>query len=281
MDWLDAGGGYQVALGDTGKVVCRNAKGRRLASVPAALRDHAEVVRLRQLGEWLTRHAAECVATVDRWMVRSLPVATAVLAEVWQDSAWRRPLTDLVVRAGAEFGFLRDAGPDRGVGLVTLDGETVRANPPSVTLPHPVLLADLAELREFGVELGIDQQVQQLYRLTFARPVDIGPGDRSVTEFADARFAQLGHAISRCRSLGYGVRGGLAVCPVLEEGATLEAVYVLGEGDPNYETATGDLMWSRPDGSVVPLAEVGPIAWSEGMRMASTIHAGRVVEEAV
>jgi hypothetical protein len=280
MSWLEAGGGYQVRLSDDGKVVCRNAKGRQLASVPAALREHPEVVRLRQLADWLGRHDAECRATVDRWMVRSLPVAVEVLVEVWQDTAWRTPLTDLVVRAGDESGFLRDADAERGVGIVTLDGDTLRSRPPVVYLPHPVLLADLDELREFGVELGIDQQVQQLYRQTFARPADLAVGAQSVGEFSGARFAQLNHAVSRCRALGYAVRGGVAICPVFEDGGTLEARYWLGEGDPGYETYTGDLAWSRPDGTQVPLTDVGPVAWSEGMRMASAVHAGRVVAEA-
>ena len=279
MSWLGAGGGYQVRLGDNGKVVCRNPKGRELASVPTSLRDDPEVVRLRQLAEWLGRHDAECLATVDTWMVRSLPVATDVLVEVWQDPAWRTPLADLVVRADEEIGFLRDVDAERGVGIVTLDGDTLRLRPPAVYVPHPVLLSDLEELREFGAELGIDQRVQQLYRQTFVRPTDLPAGARSVPEFGNAKFAQLNHAMSRCRTLGHAVRGGVAVCPVFEDGTNLEAGYWLGEGDPGYETYTGDLTWSRADGALLPLADVGPVAWSEGMRMASAIFAGRVVEE--
>jgi hypothetical protein len=283
MTWLDAENGYQVRLTEAGKVVCRNAKGRTLSSVPPALRDNAEVVRLRQLAEWLGRHQAECRATVDRWMVRSLPVATAVLAEVWPDPAWVAPLRDLVVLAGegteAEVGFLREADFERGVGLVTLDGDTRRLNPATVRIPHPVLLEDLEELREFGAELGIDQQVQQLVRQTFARPEEFTAGSNAVSEFANGKFAQLNHAMSRCRTLGYQVRGGSAVCPVFEDGQTTEARFWIGGDYPEEEIYTGDLVWSRPDGSQLPLAEVGPVTWSEGMRMASAIHAGRVVEE--
>jgi hypothetical protein len=90
----------------------------------------------------------------------------------------------------------------------------------------------------------------------------------------------LNAALGRCRTLGYPVRGGSAVCAVFEDGATVEARYWLGDNDPTYEAYTGDLLWSRPDGRQVPLAEVGPVAWSEGMRMASTIHAGRDAAEA-
>src|SRR3954470_2405470 len=128
MTWLDASGGYQVRL-DDGKVVCRNAKGRELASVPAALRDNEQVVQLRQLAEWLERHETECHGTVRRGMVRSLPVPTAVVVEVWPDPAWRNALRDLVVTVDDTAGFLRDADLDRGVGVVTVDGESVWAKP--------------------------------------------------------------------------------------------------------------------------------------------------------
>lgn len=280
MGWLDAGSGYQVRIGERGKVQCRNAKGKVLASVPPALKEDPQVVRLRQLTEWLDRHEADCRSTVDEWMVRSLPVPTALLTRVWADRAWADALRDLVVTAGpGEAGFLRDADAGRGLGVVTLDGDTVRLTPESVYIPHPVLLDDLEELREFGAELGVEQQVQQLFRLTFARPAGFGAGQRSVDEFSGGKFEQLNHAISRCRTLGYPVRGGDAVYTAYEDGVVVEARYWLGGDYPEGETYTGDLRWTLADGTALALADVGPVAWSEGMRMASTIHAGRVVEE--
>ena len=61
-----------------------------------------------------------------RWLLRSLPVPRAVLAEVWADEAWRSWLTDLVVASddGKVAGFLRAADPG-GLGVVDLDGESV------------------------------------------------------------------------------------------------------------------------------------------------------------
>lgn len=280
MGWLDAGSGYQVRIGERGKVQCRNAKGKVLASVPSALKEDPQVVRLRQLTEWLDRHEAECRSTVDEWMVRSLPVPTALLTQVWADQAWADALRDLVVTAGpGEAGFLRDADAERGLGVVTLDGDTVRLTPESVRIPHPVLLDDLEELREFGAELGVEQQVQQLFRQTFARPAAFGAGQRSVDEFSGGKFEQLNHATSRCRTLGYPVRGGDAVYTAYEDGVVVEARYWLGGDYPEGETYTGDLRWTLADGTALALADVGPVAWSEGMRMASAIHAGRVVEK--
>ncbi|NUT52638.1 MAG: DUF4132 domain-containing protein [Saccharothrix sp.] len=287
MGWLDAASGYQVRLGENGRVQCRNGKGKLLSSVPASLKDDPSVVQLRQLSEWLSRHRAECLATVDGWMVRSLPVPAALIAEVWADTAWAEALRDLVVTAddggGPETGFLRDADPERGLGLVTLDGDTLRVRPEVVRVPHPVLLDDLEELREFGAELGVEQQVQQLFRQTFARPAEPAgktPGKTSVDDYAGGKFQQLNHALSRCRTLGYPVRGGDAVYSAFEDGRVVEARYWLGSDYPEDEAWTGELRWALEDGTGVPLADVGPVAWSEGMRMAAAIHAGRVVEEA-
>ncbi|ATE54050.1 DUF4132 domain-containing protein [Actinosynnema pretiosum] len=279
MGWLDAASGYQVRLGENGRVQCRNAKGKVLSSVPASIKDDPQVVQLRQLTEWLTRHEAECLSTVDGWMVRSLPVPTALLAEVWADEAWASALRDLVVTADGETGFLRDADPERGLGVVNLDGETLRLSPEAVDIPHPVLLADLEELREFGAELGVEQKAQQLFRQTFVKPESFPEGRNAVDDFAGGKFEQLNHALSRCRTLGYPVRGGDAVYAAFEGGRVVEARFWLGSDYPEGETWTGHLAWALEDGTSVPLAEVGPVAWSEGMRMASAIHAGRVVDD--
>ncbi|MEU5692860.1 DUF4132 domain-containing protein [Actinosynnema sp. NPDC020468] len=281
MGWLDAASGYQVRLGENGRVQCRNGKGKLLSSVPASIKDDPQVVQLRQLAEWLARHEAECLSAVDGWMVRSLPVPTAVVVEAWADPSWAGALRDLVVSADGEVGFLRDADPERGLGVVTVDGDTVRVRPDAVDVPHPVLLADLEELREFGAELGVEQKVQQLFRQTFARPESFPAGKNSVDAYSGGKFEQLNHALGRCRTLGYPVRGGDAVYSAFEGGRVVEARYWLGSDYPEGETWTGDLRWALEDGTSVPLAEVGPVAWSEGMRMASTVYAGRVVEEAV
>lgn len=42
---------------------------------------------------------------------------------------------------------------------------------------------------------------------------------------------------------------------------------------------TGSLTWQDQDGRALPLSEVGQVAWSEGMRMAAALYAGRVIEE--
>ncbi|MFE2742839.1 DUF4132 domain-containing protein [Streptomyces scopuliridis] len=297
MGWIETTGGYAVAL-DSTRVLCRNAAGRTLKQVPPKLKDDAEVVRLRQLAEWLERHERECREQVDTWLVRSLPVPVALLARVWPDAAWQSALRDLVVAPVAadgsadteRAGFLRDADRARGLGIVDLDGDSVwldAAEVETVLIPHPVLLEELAELREFAAELGVEQGAEQLFREVWRRPeaaeggagAPAGGGTaQDWRAYADGKFAQLRHATARAVSLGYRVRGGQAVCPLVENGRQLEAAYWLGDDYPESEALTGSLEWRDTAGRRLPLAEVGPVAWSEGERMAALVYAGRVVE---
>ncbi|MFE4535851.1 DUF4132 domain-containing protein [Streptomyces scopuliridis] len=293
MGWVETTGGYAVALDGT-RVLCRNAAGRTLKQVPSKLRDDPEVVRLRQLAEWLERHERECREQVDTWLVRSLPVPVALLARVWPDAAWQSTLRDLVVApVGADgsadtdrAGFLRDADPARGLGIVDLDGDSVWLEPAgveTVLIPHPVLLEELAELREFAAELGVEQGAEQLFREVWRRPeatrgAVAGGTAQEWRAYADGKFAELRHASARAVSLGYRVRGGQAVCPLVEDGRQLEAAYWLGDDYPESETLTGSLEWRDRAGRRLPLAEVGPVAWSEGERMAALVYADRVIE---
>lgn len=279
MGWVTAGD-YEVAL-DNGTVVCRNKAGRRLKSVPAKLKDDPAVVGLRQLVEWLERHERRCLDDVERWMVRSLPVPRAVIERVWPDPAWQAVLRDLVV-TGAEgevAGFLRDAGPGRGLGLVDLDGDTVRIGPDLVRIPHPVLLEELDDLREFAVELGVEQRAQQLFREVWHRPAVLGTESTSVSDYSGGTYKELRFLAGRATQLGYRVRGGHAVCPVVEDGRSVEARVWIGDYESYYETETGPLEWSGTDGGTLNLGQIGPVAWSEGMRMAAALYAGRHIEE--
>lgn len=279
MAWLATAGGYQVTL-QSGEVACRNAAGRPLKAIPPAIRDDPVVVGLRQLTEWLARHDGLCRAEVERWMVRSLPVPAAVLRSVWPDEAWRGALTDLVVAVpGAEeVGFLRDVD-DQGIGVVNLDGETVRIPATELHIPHPVLLDDLDELREFAADLGVRQSVDQLFRATWARPPGLDPQQTRLEEYSGGEYAELRHLLARASTLGYPVRGGYAVCRVFEGGRSVEARFWVGSDDPSWETETGDLVFTDRAGSPLKLVEVGPVTWSEGVRMASALYAGRVVEK--
>ena len=279
MGWVSAGD-YEVAL-DDGKVVCRNAAGRVLKSVPPKIAEDPAVLGLRRLTEWLERHERQCLADVERWMVRSLPVPFAVVTRVWSDPAWQAALRDLVVTGadGEVAGFLRDAHPERGLGLVDLDGDSVRITPDLVRLPHPVLLEDLEELRGFAVELGLTQRAHQLFREVWHKPATLDAEATSVEEYAGGAFKEQRFLHGRVTQLGYRVRGGNAVCSVLEDGRAVEARVWVGDYEGYEEAETGPLVFTDPAGRVLRLGQVGPVAWSEGMRMAAALYAGRDIED--
>ncbi|MET9958421.1 DUF4132 domain-containing protein [Streptomyces sp. NPDC006326] len=284
MAWLAAGEGYEIALVE-GKVAARSATGRsagrQLKTLPKALRDHPEVDRLRRLAAWLDRHEQACVEQVDAWMVSSLPVPTALLARVWPDEAWQRALRDIAVvgEDPDEAGFLRDAGDSGELKVVNLDGETVRLSPRTVTLPHPVLLPDLEDVRDFAAELGIVQRVEQIHRPTWHKPEGLAATATEVRDYAGGKFPNRFSLAARATGLGYRVSGGYATCKVRDTGRGVEAAVWIGEPYYDDDSTTGALSWHDEEGRAVRLAEVGPVAWSEGMRMAAALYAGRTIEE--
>ncbi|MFI7353810.1 DUF4132 domain-containing protein [Streptomyces avidinii] len=284
MAWLAAGEGYEIALVE-GRVAARSATGRtagrQLKTLPKALKDHPEVDRLRRLAEWLDRHEAACIAQVDSWMVSSLPVPTELLARVWPDEAWQSALRDVAVLGDDpdEVGFLRDATASGELKVVNLDGETVRLSPRTVTLPHPVLLPDLDDVRDFAAELGIVQRVEQIHRATWHKPAEVAATATEVRDYAGGVFPTRFSLAARATSLGYRVSGGYATCKVRDSGSAAEANVWIGEPYYDEETTTGALSWHDEDGRAVRLTEVGPVAWSEGMRMAAALYAGRKIEE--
>lgn len=284
--WLDTGSDYKVGVRE-GKVIALNKAGKELKTVPAKLKDNEATANLRDLLEWLAGHEREVAAQINGWMVQSLPVTTELLRQVWSDESWRTALTDLVLVPSSSTGvpapgagpsgFLRSADATSGVGLVTLDGESEVLESEHFLIAHPIDLGeDLDDYRAFAAELGVVQNTAQLMRETFT----IGerdPESTSVADYAGGEFEALQHATSRARTLGYVVKGGFAVCNLSSHGAPVQASYWVGSGDPQYETSTGELNWVS-GGTPLALKDVGAAAFSEGMRMASAIYAGRKVE---
>jgi len=284
MGWLSAIDGYEVSLVN-GVVACRTSAGKPLKTVPKAVKESDAVASLRQVQEWLARHTAQCLQTIEDWLLRSLPVPTTVLGAVWPDEAWRTLLTDLVLApvdaSGAWLldggGFLRDAEPGGRLGVVTLDGETVRLAAQTVVLPHPVLLADLEDLRGFATDLTMRQGVAQLFREIWRKPAGEKECRSALGQYAGGHFTQLRQLTGRAIALGYTVRGGCATLRLWEAGRALDARVWLGDGDPSTEAETGDLVFVDRGGVAVPVEDVGPVAWSEGLRMAAALYAGRAV----
>ncbi len=283
--WLLAERQYSIGL-DKGKLLCRNPKGKRLASLPAWLKESEAVQQLSALAAWLDEHDLECRHTVERWMLRSLLVPREVVCKVWPDPAWRAALENVVIapadaQANTDFermGLLKDIHPQKGLGIVDVDGETQWWKQPLVSIPHPILIEDLDDLRELANDLNVQQAIEQLYRPVYQVRDELLEL-RAIQDYEGGRFEQLNFALGVCRRLGYPVRGGYATCRVWEGQHPLEARYYVGGEYPEAETETGELLFVGANQQAAPIKEVGPVTFSEGVRMAAAIYAKRKVEE--
>lgn len=281
LGWLDTGKGYTIAL-DGDRLVCRNKAGKRLTSVPRDVREGEVAEHLLAVREWLEDHERECRQTVEGWMLRSLPVPRAALQAVWPDVAWRAPLENAIVAppgGGDAAGFFRGVDPKRGVGVVNLDGETVWLDSTELAIPHPILVPELDDLRALATELNLKQELSQLFRETHRKAPDADAARTNVTDYAGGEFKQLVHALGKCRSLGFRVQGGFAACRVWEGGRTIEARHWIHGDGPDEPAVTGELFWVDDRERTLKLGELGPVAYSEGVRMASAIHAARVIDK--
>jgi len=284
--WVDAGGGYTLSL--VGSKLAARKNGASLASVPKPLKEGELGERLLAAAEFLAAHERSCVESVEAWMLRSLTTPRKVLSSVFRDDSWRKALENAVIvpvdkdgksESGA-MGLYRGVDAKKGIGVVDADGETRWIDAPSVWIPHPVVLGEsLDDLRSLASELSLTQGISQLFREVFTKPKDLNPKDGAVRQYARAEFEMLSHAMGAAKSQGYRVTGGSAICRVWEGGKVWEARFYLGDGDPMYETSTGDLEWVDDKQRPILVADVPPIAYSEGMRMAAGIHAKRKIEK--
>ncbi|BFO18680.1 hypothetical protein SHKM778_50680 [Streptomyces sp. KM77-8] len=76
------------------------------------------------------------------------------------------------------------------------------------------------------------------------RPAAVDAQAVSVDEYAGGVFKELRFLHGRAAQLGYRVRGGHAVCSVVEDGRAVEARVWVGDYDGYEETETGP--WSSP-----------------------------------
>ncbi|GAA3850436.1 DUF4132 domain-containing protein [Streptomyces sedi] len=276
--WHPATPQHELALDGT-TLRCRKPQGRELGSIPRAARDSRTGRGLSELRERLVRHEDECRTTVESWLLAGIPVPAALVARVWPDPSWRSALAQLVVIVDGRTGLLTEVTDEGRATLV--DQDDTPQTPPvgPFTLPHPALLPDLTRwLRRLTLR-GSAQGVAQLTREVHHRPDTTPPGATGLDDYAGAEFEELRHATARAARHGFVVRGGFATLRVVDGDVALQARYWLGADDPGLPADTGRLLWVDASERPVALGEVGPVAWSEGVRMAELIHAGRKTDD--
>jgi len=283
--WLDAANSYKLGILN-GKVACKNPKGTVLSSLPASLKEDPITDQLQALVGWLEEHQLECLHTVERWMLRSLVIPSQTLFEVWRDPDWRSAMIHLAIAPASSkgkidtdnIGLLKDVDPPKGLGVVDVDGESKWLRSPNIAFVHPTLIGELDDLRELATDLAIAQPIEQLYRPVYS-PTPAQLSLNAILDYQDGKFEQLNYALGHCKRWGYPVRGGYAICKVWEGESPFEARYYIGSEHPESETLTGDLIFVNAKQQAVPIREVGPVTFSEGMRMAAAIYAKRKVEK--
>ncbi|MBV7294179.1 DUF4132 domain-containing protein [Corynebacterium sp. TAE3-ERU16] len=277
LQWIDADG-YQLAL-DGGEIRCRNARGKPLKTVPAKARKTGAFDTLSATRELLVRHDERCRSTVLGWFLNGGEVPLALIAAVWEDNAWRHWLAGLLIHSGTVTGLLHDVD-DRGLHLVGPDGTiTTLAVTGTGTLnfPHPAEIPGIAVWRELAVGSGIHQNTEQLFRETHPRPGDEETLRASLGAYADGTYEETSELLERARDAGF-VAGldGIRVT-VRESGELTTAVLELRTYGPDDGVDLDHLYFER-DGRTISPEYVGPVAYSEAIRMAEYIHAGSTPE---
>jgi hypothetical protein len=220
---------------------------------------------------------------VSEWFLKGLPVPVLVVSEVWPDPLWRACFENLVVcvTATGDTGLLRDVS-DGYLHLADLDGEEITVpvdESGSITIPHPAIIADIADWREFAAELGVSQGVDQLFRDIYVKPDDAVGRQRAVRAYMDGRYEKAQVLIGRSRGGGFTTTMQEVSLIVVEDGVEVRISLDIDAWDPWEGGTIGKLSFYQ-DGQSLPLEKVGPITWSEGIRMAEFVYAGRTVESA-
>lgn len=275
LTWVPAVQGHEVALDGT-TVVCRQPPGPAREALPSAVRDSPNGKRLTALSDLLRQHQAQCRATVQSWLLAEVPIPAGLLAQVWPDPSWRQCLENLVVTVDGRTGLLTNIGDQGQTTLLSVDAIPLHPAADPVSLPHPVLLPDVERWRAVLDAWGITQGIQQVARQVHRRPGDVDGSALSTDPYPGPPLGSPVTATDLARDHGYRVHGACATVRTSEGEMQIEARYRLGPDDPAITAKTGRLAWFDESRRPLPLRRVGPVAWSEGVRMAELIHTGGV-----
>lgn len=279
--WTEVPTGHAIRIADEG-VQCRNAKGRVLATVPPAVKKTAEYERMDILLGSLEQHRVEQARAVETWMLRGAGVPLPLLGTLWEDPDARDALRGVLVM-GAESavaGLLVDAGPD-GIVLAGPDGARRAVTDARLRVAHPVTVEDADRWRLALAEHGLTQGVEQLGRAVF-RAGEVEwlrlrrnePEAPYVLSFEGGAAAFLNHGRLLRALLPLGAElssGGIAV-RVREAGADVVARLEIDGDSPEHPSYVDGLAWFDPDGRRLTFEEIGPVAWSEGVRLAARVR---------
>ncbi|SER51402.1 DUF4132 domain-containing protein [Corynebacterium cystitidis] len=281
MTWIE-GNNYDFALdADTAGVVVRNKKGTVLKTVPAKAKVESAYETIDTKANFLEQHARTCRDTVRAWLLGDVTVPTRVIAAVWDDKAWQKQLGNLVITDGAATGLLRHVSPE-ALTVIDLDGEEATMivdETTVVSIPHPVLLPDLEDWREFAIDLGVQQEMDQLMRDVYQKPADRADGQVVQSSFKGSEYSRAGALIGRARGAGYSATFN-SIGMTMEENGTTVGAYLEVEAWAFDDTAHIYNLHFTSGDREAHWDEISHTLWSEAVRMANYVYAGRTNAEA-
>ncbi|WP_295016366.1 DUF4132 domain-containing protein [uncultured Micrococcus sp.] len=275
--WIEVPTGHAIRL-HGGEVECRNAKGKVLATVPPAVKRTDEHERLAVLADSLAAHRRQQRQAVETWMLWGAAVPSALLAALWADPDAREALHGVLLQepASACTGLLVDVDAGRLV-LAGPDGARISAADGPVTVAHPALVEDVERWRAALADQGVEQHADQLARTVFRsgqvdwlRPAEDGPEGPYVLVYTAGPAAHRDYArrMSALLPLDAELSPGRIAVRVREGGRTVVARLEIDGDSPENPSYTDRLAWFDESGRRLTFEEIGPLAWSEGVRLA-------------
>lgn len=275
--WIEVPTGHAIRLHE-GEIQCRNAKGKVLATVPPAVKRTDEHERLALLAHSLAAHRRQQRQAVETWMLRGAAVPAALLAALWADPDAREALEGVLLQehASARTGLLVDVQGGRLV-LAGTDGARTAVAEGSVTVAHPALVEDVDRWRVALAEQGVVQRADQLARTVFRagqvswlRPAEDGPEGPYVLVYAagPAAYRDYARRMAALLPLDAELSPGRIAVRVREGGRTVVARLEIDGDSPENPSYTDRLAWFDESGRRLTFEEIGPLAWSEGVRLA-------------
>ena len=128
------------------------------------------------------------------------------------------------------------------------------------------------------MELGVHQGLDQLFRDVHIKPADADSQKAALKAYVGAKYERSSHLMGRGRGGGFVTTLGEVSLRIHEGGKTITASLDVSAWDPFESAELGELSFSV-NGEHLAFDKVGPIAWSEGIRMCEFIYAGRSVGE--
>ncbi|SER51357.1 DUF4132 domain-containing protein [Corynebacterium cystitidis] len=278
--WFE-GADYDFALSGAyaDKIVARNKKGRTLKSVPKKAKTDEVYQQVDALRNYFAAHHDRCREAVIAWLFQEGPVPSEVLGAIWKDSVWQHYVKDLVVTAGGVHGLLRHADATC-LQLVDLDGESHEVEVSAsqlVQIPHPIKIAQRDQWREFVIDLGVTQSVDQLFRDVYPLPETLREREDAMQAYADAEINPGGILAGIARDNGAKFSTQYLQVEVEEQGRRVQGRLDISFVSPKEKAFLSSVYFTAADRSVPP-SDIGPVTWSETMRLAHQAYAARTID---